>query len=68
MTVNSKCWLDCIALSENQEDHDCKLRAVRGIAGISELNSDLAGITTIYRLVAYFSKSKLCLNFRSSFC
>lgn len=49
MTVNSACWLDCIALNDGQEDSDCKLRAVQGIAAISELNSDLVGITTIFR-------------------
>jgi hypothetical protein len=49
MTVDSRCWLECLALDEGQEDSDCKLRAVDGIAAISELNTDLKAITTIYR-------------------
>eukprot|EP00043_Microstomoeca_roanoka_P028859 m.19814 g.19814 ORF g.19814 m.19814 type:complete len:1099 (-) comp8753_c0_seq1:158-3454(-) len=57
ITIDRYCWLDCLALGANQSDVPCKVRAGTGIAAIRELNSNIRGITTIFRsLIAFLAE------------
>eukprot|EP00045_Choanoeca_perplexa_P011545 m.123105 g.123105 ORF g.123105 m.123105 type:complete len:1130 (-) comp15670_c0_seq2:15-3404(-) len=54
LVVDGTCWLNCLALGPHQEDSDCKLRPAQDISAVSELSSQLVGVTTIFRTLIEF--------------
>eukprot|EP00730_Choanoeca_flexa_P004788 TRINITY_DN11801_c0_g1_i14.p1 TRINITY_DN11801_c0_g1~~TRINITY_DN11801_c0_g1_i14.p1 ORF type:complete len:401 (+),score=55.82 TRINITY_DN11801_c0_g1_i14:93-1295(+) len=58
VVMDAPCWLQCLSLGPHQSDSDCKLRPAQGIGAVSELSSELASITTIFRTLIEFLVDK----------
>lgn len=48
-------------INRKQTDSACKVRAASGLAAISELNSSIRGITTIFHSIITFFAQKWCV-------